>query len=364
MRLDPPEKEELLDMPKVKVSTKGKQAALALLVAVLAAVGAGISNAAPTRAQAETLTGAGSSFVSPLVAQWAPAYEAATGVKINYNPIGSGGGIAAITSRTVDYGASDAPLSPDQFTAAKGVVQIPWALSATSIAYNLNGVKGNLHVTGKVLADIYLGKVKKWNDAELTKLNKGVSLPDTNITPIYRSDNSGTSYNFTEYLSSVSSEWKSKVGKGVSVNFPTGVGGRGSSGVSGVLSRTEGGITYVDVAFSLKNKFKFFAVQNRAGKFAGPGIRGIRAAAATVDKVPADNELSIVNPPKSQKQAYPICTFTYVLLPLKTDKAPELRRFVFWALTAGQKFGPRLLFVPIPKPVLVAAEKTLKKVQT
>jgi phosphate transport system substrate-binding protein len=334
-------------------------AAAAVILTVL--LGA---SAATAKTHGDSLTGAGATFPFPLISTWVPVYEAATGVHISYNPIGSGGGIAAITNRTVDFGASDAPLTPDQFGACNGCVQIPWALSATSISYNLPGVPPHLKISGKVLAGIYLGKITKWNDPALKKLNAGVSLPDTTITPIFRSDGSGTTYNFTDYLSSVSSEWKSKVGNGTQVNFPTGVGGRGSSGVAAVLSRTEGGIIYVDVAYALKNHFRFFKVQNAAGKFQLPGLRGIAAAASTVKSVPADNKMSIVNPPKAEKLAYPICTFTYVLLPLKTDKAPALRKFIFWALTGGQKYGPKLLFEPIPKVVLVAAEKTLTKVHT
>ena len=313
---------------------------------------------------ADSLSGAGSSFVFPLVSTWTPVYDSKTGVRVNYNPIGSGGGIAAISNRTVDFGATDAPLTPDQFQACNGCVQIPWALSATSIAYNLDGVPTHLHMSGSVLARIYMGQITQWNDAAIKKLNPKVDLPSEKITPIFRSDSSGTTFNFTEYLSAVSPAFKSKIGKGTQVSFPVGVGGRGSSGVAGVLSRTNGGIIYVDVAYSLKNHFKFFAMQNRAGKYTLPGLRSIQAAAATVKKVPANNELSIVNPPRSQKTAYPICTFTYIVLPLKTDKAPQLRKFVFWALTGGQKYGPKLLFQRIPKPVLVKAEKTLTRIHS
>lgn len=336
----------------------------ATLAALLAAVATSSSRAARARPSATTITGAGSTFVSPLVAQWGPAYQSASGDRLNYNPIGSGGGIAQITARSVDFGASDAPLSPDQFRACNGCVQIPWALSATAIMYNLPGVKSLLHMNGRTLADVYLGRITKWNDARIKKLNKGVSLPDTQITVIFRSDNSGTTYNFTDYLSSVSRDWRSKIGRGVNANWPTGVGGRGSSGVSGVLSRTEGGITYADVAFALKGHFKYFAMQNRAGKYATPGLRGIKSAAASDKKPDARNELSIVNPKVTFKNAYPICTYTYVIVPLKTSKAPELKKFVFWALTSGQRYGPRLLFQPIPKTVLVAAERTLKRIHT
>ena len=343
---------------------------LAVLLVSLAVVSASTAKqAAPAKASGETLTGAGATFPYPLISKWIPAYDQATGTKINYSPIGSGGGIAAITARTVDFGASDAPLTPDQFKAAvkdgSGVVQIPWALSATSIMYNVPGAPPGLKLTGKIIADIYLGKITSWNDAAIKKLNPNANLPDLKITPVFRSDGSGTTYNFTDYLSSVSGEFKSKIGNATQVNFPTGVGARGSSGVSGVLTRTEGAIGYADVAYALANHIRFARVQNRAGKFTLPGLRAIASAASTVDKVPAGNEMHIVNPPKSQPLAYPICTFTYVLLPTKTAKAPELRRFVFWALTQGQKkeYTAKLLFVPVPKPVLVAAEKTLKQVQ-
>ncbi len=312
-----------------------------------------------------SIRGAGSTFVSPLLTTWVQPYESATGVHIDYNPIGSGGGIQAITNRTVDFGASDAPLTPDQFNACNGCVQIPLTMSSTSIAYNLPGAPPHLRITGPVLANVYLGKIKKWNDSALKKLNPGVNLPDTDITPIFRSDGSGTTYNFTDYLSKVSPEWKSRVGRSTQVNFPEGVGGRGSSGVSAVLSRTAGGIIYVDVAFSLRSHFSFFRVKNKAGVFQLPGTRAIKAAAATVTKVPANNELHIVDPPKSQRLAYPICTFVYVILPTKSENAAALRKFVVWGMTNGTKnYGPKLLFVQIPRVVLSASEKTLKKVQS
>jgi len=311
-----------------------------------------------------TLKGAGSTFVSPLVLTWVQPYESATGVHVDYNPVGSGGGIQAITNRSVDFGASDAPLTPDQFNACNGCVQIPWTASGTSIAYNLSGAPPHLKITGKVLADIYLGKVKKWNDSALKKLNPGVSLPNTDITPIFRSDGSGTTYNFTDYLSKVSPEWKSKAGMGTQVNFPTGVGGRGSSGVSAVLSRTNGGITYVDVAFATKNHFSFFSVKNKAGKYQLPGTRQIKAAMDTVKRVNPDNKISIVDP-KGAPLAYPISTFTYVILRTKSDNASALRKYVFWGMTSGvKKFGPPLRFLQVPPVVLSASEKTLKKVQS
>jgi phosphate transport system substrate-binding protein len=332
-------------------------------LAVTALVAATAALAGGSAKKDSTLTGAGATFPFPLISQWQKDYESKTGTKINYNPIGSGGGIAAITSRTVDFGASDAPLSTDQFGACKGCVQIPWVLSANSVLYNLPGVPNNLRMTGTIIADIYLGKITHWNDPAIKKINAGVNLPDTKITVVWRSDGSGTTYNFTDYLSSVSPAFKAKVGTSTQVSFPVGVGGRGSSGVAGVVKNTSGAIGYADIAYALANKIQFARVQNRDGKFVTPGLRAIAAAGSLIKKVPASNEMHIVNPPKGNPLAYPICTFSYVLLPTKTDKAPELRKFVFYALTQGQKLGPRLLFVPVPKAVLVAAEKTLKKVQ-
>jgi phosphate transport system substrate-binding protein len=334
------------------------------LIVVCAVLAALVAPVAGGGTKADTLTGAGATFPYPLISQWQADYESKTGVKINYNPIGSGGGIAAITNRIVDFGASDAPLTPDQLTACKGCVQIPWVLSSTSVAYNLPNVPNNLKITGKILADIFLGKITTWNNAQIKRINPKVNLPNLKITPVYRSDGSGTTYNFTDYLASVSPEWKSKVGASTQVSFPAGLGARGSSGVAGVVTRTEGALTYVDVAYALANRIKFMSVQNRAGKFVTPGLRAIAAAASTVTKVPSNNEMHIVNPAATNKLAYPICTFSYVLLPTKTEKAPELRKFVFYALTQGQRLGPKLLFVPIPKVVLVAAERTLTRVKS
>jgi phosphate transport system substrate-binding protein len=338
---------------------------IAAACALLAAVAAATATANPSKRSAGQLVGAGSTFVAPLVSQWASAYPPLTGVNIVYQPIGSGGGIQAITNRTVDFGASDAPLSPDQFSACNGCVQIPWALGGTAVLVN---VKTNAHaplrLSGPVLAQIYLGQIKKWNDPALKKLNPSVTLPDDNITPVYRSDGSGTSYNFTDYLSSVSPSWKSKVGVSTQPSFPTGVGGRGSSGVAGVVKNTEGAIGYADIAYAIANHIPVMAVQNKAGKFTTPGIKSITAAAVASPKVGPKNEMHIVDPPKSAVSAYPICTFVYVIVPLKASKAADLKKFIFWALTGGQKYGVKLRYVPIPKHVLVASEKTLKQIQS
>jgi phosphate transport system substrate-binding protein len=308
-----------------------------------------------------SLKGAGSTFVFPLVSQWQANYKNA---QITYGSVGSGAGIAAITGRTVDFGASDAPLTKDQASACKGCQQIPWALSSTSIPYHVPGVAYGLKLTGKILANIYLGHITKWNAGAIKKINPGVSLPDLKITPVYRSDGSGTSWNFTDYLSRVSPEWKSKVGVGTQPSFPTGIGGKGSSGLAGVVSRTDGAIGYVDEAYSLKNGFKVAKIQNRAGRFQLPGLRGIKAAAATITRVPKSGELSIVDPPKSQKLAYPICTFTYVIAPLKSNKAATLKQFISWAITGGQKYAAPLQFYPLPKLVVTADRAFVRKIHS
>jgi phosphate transport system substrate-binding protein len=334
-------------------------AAVASLVAVVAV------GAASAQRQDTVISGAGSTFVAPLVAQWVSPLGSAYGYTLQYSGIGSGGGVAAVTARTVDFGASDAPLTPDQFAACKGCVQIPWALSATAIIYNLNGVKNLLHMNGATLAKIVAGQITKWNDPAIQKLNKGVSLPDQTIAFVHRSDNSGTTYNFTDFLSSASADWKTKYGKGVAVNWPVGTGQRGSAGVAAGVSQTPGGLGYVDVAYALNNHLKFFAMQNKAGRYATPGLKGILGAAASqVKPDPQTNELSIVNPPTKFPLAYPVATYTYVIVPMQTAKAAELKKFLFWAVTKGQSFGPKLLFQPIPKPVLVVAEKTITKIHS
>jgi len=338
---------------------------LVTLTAAVAVVAAGTAGAQPAKKSGVTLSGAGSTFVSPLVGAWIPAVGSAYGYELQYSAIGSSGGINAITARTVDFGASDAPLTPDQFAACKGCVQIPWALAATSVMYNLSGVKNLLHMDGPTLAKIFMGQITQWSDPAIAKLNKGVSLPSTKITIAHRSDGSGTTYNFTDYLAAVSPTWKSQVGRGTSVNWPVGVGGRGSAGVSGIVAQTEGSIGYADAAFALKNHFKFFAMKNRSGKYATPGLKGVLAAATSDQKPDAStNELSIVNPPKKYPLAYPISTYTYVIVPTSSSKAADLRKFLFWAVTKGQSYGPKLLFVPIPKPVLVVAEKTIAKIKS
>jgi phosphate transport system substrate-binding protein len=344
-----------------------RKRATAAVLAVLVVMAMGLMAwtslaAASSTRQNGTLVGAGSTFVAPLVAKWQASYKPS---KVVYSGIGSGAGIAAISGRTVDFGASDAPLTKDQFSSCHGCVQIPWAFSATSIPYHVSGVGSGLKLTGPVLAGIYTGSIRYWDNPAIKKINAGLNLPHDKIVPIYRSDASGTSYNFTDYLSHVSKSWKKSIGKGTQPNFRVGVGAKGSSGVALKLKTTNGGITYVDVAYSLNNHLSMARIKNRAGRYQLPGIIQIRAAAKTLKKLQSkDNSITVVDPNPSQPKAYPICTFTYVIVPLKTGKAAELRRFVDWALTKGQSYGPKLRFVELPKIVQKTARKSLARVHS
>jgi len=328
----------------------------------LALVAAGCGGGSSNGSSGGELIGAGSTFVFPLVAKWIPDYAKKHGVKITYGPIGSGGGIAQLTNRTIEFGATDAPLSPDQEKACKNCLQIPWSLGATSIPYNVPGAPKHLRLTGQILANIYLGKVKLWNDPSITKLNPQAKLPALRITPIYRSDSSGTTYNITDYLSRVSSEWKSRIGVGVGVRFPTGAGARGSAGASAALIQATGGIAYVDTAYSIRNGFAYAALQNKAGSFVLPTTSAVAAAAQAVQTVPTDNSISIVDPPASAAQAYPLSTFTYAIVPEKSGKADVLKAFLAYAITDGQSFAPALDFAKLPRKIVEADRKTIGRI--
>jgi phosphate transport system substrate-binding protein len=342
--------------------------ALALAVTAVIAVAAvgGRTESASAKTEGGSLVGTGATFPYPLISKWIPAIDNAYGIRITYSPTGSGAGIAGITARTVDFGASDAPLSSDQLTACKGCVVIPWALAGLSIPYNLPNIGGRLRLSGPVVAGIFLGQITNWNAPAIKSLNPKLNLPDKKITPVYRSDGSGSTYAFTDYLSSVSSSWKSKVGRNTTVNFPAGTGARGSSGVAGVVKSTEGALTYVDAAYSISNHFQFALIKNQAGAYTTPGVRGVTAALSKLPKKVTNlSQLKIVDPPKSAgKKAYPISTFTYVIVPTASgDKAADLRKFIYWAVTQGQKLGPPLYFVPLPKTVQAFAFREIKKIQ-
>ena len=324
-----------------------------------AAVVASMATGVTASAMAAKLSGAGSTLVAPLEAKWAAGF-AATGNTVSYSPVGSGTGITDITDNLVDFGASDAPLTSAQQSACPTCVQMPWALSATAVGFHLNGIS-KLKLTGKVLAEIYLGSIAKWNNPAIKKLNKGVKLPNRKITPIYRSDGSGDTYAFTNYLSHVSSAWAGKIGPpATTISFPTGVSGHGNAGVTAILANTNGSIGYVAASYLIEQGGLGAAeIQNAAGKYEYPNIPEISDATKSVHSVPASNALPIVDPPKSDKTAYPISTFTYVIVHKNTPKATLLTQWITYALTTGQAFGAKLDFAPIPKVVLNAAKTTL-----
>ena len=332
-----------------------KARALIALLPTLALVGCGASGKA---GESGTLYGAGSTLVAPLVAQWANAYA---GPSVTYGAIGSGGGIGQMTARTIDFGASDAPLTAGQAAACKDCVQVPWALGATLASYNLKGAPAKLKLSGPVLADIYLGKITRWDDPAIARLNPAAKLPATPITPVYRSDGSGDTYALTDYLSKVSPEWKSKLGVSTQVSFPKGIGGRGNDGVAAVLGRMNGAVGYLGISYVFGNGLKYALIENAAGDYPVPGPDTIAAAANAVKTIPPDNAISLTDPPASAPDAYPISTFTYVLFPTTSGKAKTLHDFVTYAIGPGQKLGAKLQFAPLPAKVVSAAEQTLAK---
>jgi phosphate transport system substrate-binding protein len=309
------------------------------------------------------LVGAGSTLVAPLVAQWSNDYAKKTGVTITYGAIGSGGGIAQITARTVDFGASDAPLSPDQAQACNGCLHIPWALAATLVSYHVNGAPTKLKLSGPVLADIYLGKLTRWNDPQIAALNPGAKLPATKITPVFRSDSSGDTYAFSDFLAKVSPAWKAQKGVSTQISFPAGVGGKGNDGVAAVVGRTDGALGYLAISYVFGNKLDYALIRNAAGQFPVPGPASITAAAKAVTSIPPDNAISLTNPPTSAPGAYPISTFTYALVPKSSPKAKTLRDFLTYGIGPGQKFGAKLQFAPLPSQAIQVDRKTIARIE-
>jgi phosphate transport system substrate-binding protein len=342
--------------------------AAAALLGALAVTGA----AAAGKHSAGTLTGAGSSLVAPAVSQWGTMYSADS---IQYSALGSGAGIKAISARTVDFGASDAPLTKSQGQGCVkngvGCAQIPWALTATIPVYHIPGIGDHqLKLTGTVLANIFLGNIKKWNDPAIKAINKGLSLPDLNISTVHRSDGSGDTYVFTNYLSKVNKAWKQQVGCATSVNWPKGgVGGNKNAGVAALVQSTAGAIGYVSDFYAIQQHIAKARLKNAAGSYVLPKISSIEAAAQLVKgaKIPANNKISLTNPPKSAKykNAWPISTFTYVLVPQQTPKAAQLKAFITWALgSPAQNAIKKLVFAPMPAVVVKAAKKTLKSIHS
>jgi phosphate transport system substrate-binding protein len=335
--------------------------AAAGLVAALAVTSAGAAG----KRSAGTLNGAGSSLVAPAVAKWGSMYSADT---VNYAPIGSGGGIKQISARAVDFGASDAPLTKAQGASCKSCVQIPWALTATIPVYNIPGVGDHqLKLTGTVLANIYLGNITDWNDPAIKAVNKGLNLPDKKIVPVHRSDGSGDTYVFTNYLSKVSKTWKSKVGCATTVSWPTGPGGSKNPGVAALVRSTPGAIGYVSDFYAIQNHIAKAELKNASGAYVLPKISSIEAAAQLVKgtKIAANNKISLTNPPKSKKykNAWPMSTFTYVIVPTSTPKAAQIKAFIRFALSANAQAAIKpYVFAPMPSVVIKAATKTLGQI--
>jgi phosphate transport system substrate-binding protein len=333
------------------------------LIPILAALGA----ASPAAAQVR-LNGAGASFPAIIYQDWIIAYNKAhQDAQLNYQSIGSGGGIQQFTQGTVDFGASDAPMSDREIAAVNGnVIHIPTVLGAVLPTYNLPGISGVLKFTPAVIADIYLGKITKWNDPHLVSLNPGVKLPDLSIAVAHRSDGSGTTFIFTDYLTKVSPEWASKVGNGKSVNWPVGIGAKGNEGVSAIVSQTPGALGYVELGYAMINKLPVGAVQNKSGRFITPTIASVTAAAAGAMKQMGPNtdfRVSITNPDGAD--AYPIASFTWLLLHKTYDdaaKAAALVRYVWWAETQGQARCAALGYAPLPTQLQPWIQARLKSI--
>jgi phosphate transport system substrate-binding protein len=306
---------------------------------------------------AQDITGAGASFPAPIYSKWADAYNKATGARLNYQSIGSGGGIKQIKAKTVDFGASDAPLK-DEELAKDGMVQFPTVIGGVVPVVNIKGVTpGQLKLTGQVLGDIYLGKISKWNDPAITALNPGVSLPDAPIAPVRRADGSGTTFLFTNYLSKVNPEWKSKVGEGTAVNWPTGAGGKGNEGVSAFVQRLPDSIGYVEYAYAKQNKMSHVMLKNKDGNFVGPDELNFKAAAAGAEW---DKSFYQVLTEQAGKDAWPITGATFILMyknPEKPATSANALKFFDWAYSQGDSMASDLDYVPMPDKVKAMVRK-------
>jgi phosphate transport system substrate-binding protein len=328
----------------------------AALVGLTAAVGA--------PAEAQSLTGAGATFPNPIYTKWFDAYHKKTGVQINYQSIGSGGGIRQFTEGTVDFGASDGPMNESQIAAVNGnVLHVPTVLGAVVVTYNLPAIgETRLKLDGNALVDIFMGRIVKWNDPKLAKLNPGVKLPDLDLVVVHRSDGSGTSYIFTDFLNKFSREWRDKVGFATSVNWPVGLGGKGNEGVTQQIKQTEGAIGYVELIYALSNGLGFAQIQNSAGKFIEPSLASVTAAAASAKlKQDTDFRVSITNPPGDE--AYPIASFTWLLIQKDAKdaaKAKLIKDFLTWMITPdAQKMAEELKYAPLPDDVVKLVQARL-----
>ena len=329
--------------------------------ALVAALGATALTSAGT-SMAQEITGAGATFPAPLYAKWAADYNKATGVRINYQSVGSGAGIKQIDSKTVDFGASDMPQT-DEVLRTKGQIQFPTVIGGTVPVINVKGIgPGQMRLDGHVLGDIYLGKITKWNDAAIKALNPSLALPDAAIAPVRRADGSGTSFNFTNYLSRVHPEWKAKVGEGTAVNWPVGAGGKGNEGVAAFVNRLPNSIGYVEYSYVKQNKMTYVLMKNRDGAFVSPDEAAFKAAAAGADWNKSFYQLITDQPGKN---AWPITTATFILMSIKQDKpanATETFKFFSWAYRNGDAVAASLDYVAMPDSVIPAIEKAWSQV--
>jgi phosphate transport system substrate-binding protein len=325
---------------------------------------AGLALALPAMGQT-TLNGAGATFPYPMYSKWFSEYNKLhSDVQINYQSIGSGGGIRQVLNGTVDFGASDGPMSDEQLAQAKvKILHVPTVMGAVVPAYNVPGVNAEIKFTPEALAGIFLGKITNWNDPAITKANPGVNFPNQPIIVVYRSDGSGTTFIFTDYLSKVSKDWVSAVGKGTSVKWQIGMGGKGNEGVAGQIRQLQGSIGYVELIYAVENKITYGSVKNAAGNFVKASLDGVTEAAASVKAMPADFRVSITNAPG--KTAYPISSFTWLLIPEQSkdpNKGKIISNFLEWMVTDGQKMTSQLSYAPLPESVVEKVKVAIKQI--
>ena len=334
------------------------------MISRIALLLASLALALPVMGQT-TLNGAGATFPYPMYSKWFSEYNKLhPDVQINYQSIGSGGGIRQVLAGTVDFGASDGPMTDEQLKEAKTkILHIPTVLGADVPAYNVPGISGEVKFTPEALAGIFLGKIQKWNDPAITQVNPGVKFPDKPIIVVHRSDGSGTTYIFTDYLSKVSKEWEGTVGKGTSVKWPVGLGGKGNEGVAGQIRQLEGSIGYIELIYAVENKITYGSVKNAAGNFVKASLDGVTDAAASVKTMPADFRVSITNAPG--KTAYPISSFTWLLIPVQAKdpkKGKIIADFLDWMISDGQKMTSQLSYAPLPANVVEKVKASIKQI--
>jgi phosphate transport system substrate-binding protein len=336
-------------------------------LSLIASLLLGLAGTALAQGGTVLLNAAGATFPYPIYSKWFDVYHTAhPNVQINYQSIGSGGGIRQLQAGTVDFGASDGPMTDEQLAQSKvKILHFPTVLGAVVPTYNVSGVTNDLNFTQKALAGIYLGQITKWNDPEIVKANPGVKLPGDDIVVIHRSDGSGTSYIFTDFLSKASGDWKSKVGAATSVNWPVGLGGKGNEGVTGLVKQTPGSIGYIELVYAVQNKIDYGKVQNAAGKFVKADLAGVTAAAAGVAKaMPDDFRVSITNAPGPA--SYPISSFTWLLIPAQIQDATKknvIKDFLKWMLTDGQNYNEGLFYAKLPNLVVTKEMKAIALIQ-